>query len=97
MYYGACDFAYVHTENNPPTDISLFGENIYLLVENCNQGVAADPGSGQWTDDGQTMSVGRLPARTTPGTPMTNGNSPTGPTDIPQITQTFTLNKLIYY
>jgi len=57
----------------------------------------ADPGSGQWTDDGQTMSVGRLPARTTPGTPMTNGNSPTGPTDIPQITQTFTLNKLIYY
>jgi hypothetical protein len=59
--------------------------------------VAADPGSGQWTDDGQTQSVGRPPASITPGMPMTYVNSPTGPTDIPQITQTFTLNKLIYY
>jgi len=72
-------------------------KNIFLrsradAIPHLRQELGAHPGSGQWTDDG----VGHPPASLTPGTPMSNVNSPTGPTDIPQITQTFTLNKLTF-
>ena len=48
----------------------------------------ADPGSIQWKYDGEHRPGRRA---------MTNGNAQATPTDIPQITETLTLNKLIYY
>jgi hypothetical protein len=57
----------------------------------------ADPGSNHWTYDGQTRPGCATLASQALATPMTNGHARSGPTDIPQITQTLTLNKLIYY